>query len=111
MPLSKVVAGLSCANHSELSPLERCCFVLSTIPSGSVCSYGRLALLAELSGPRQSCQMLRRLPEGSTLPWHRVVNAQGKLADFNGAAVQKQRLEKEGIVFNSSGRIAKHYFI
>lgn len=90
--------------------LQRFYLVLSQVPEGRVCSYGRLAVMAELSGPRQSAQLLRRLPEGSNLPWYRIVNAQGKLADFAGAAKQRRLLEAEGIIFTAAGRIPKHYF-
>jgi alkylated DNA nucleotide flippase Atl1 len=38
------------------------------------------------------------------------VNAQGKLADFSGAAFQRAQLEAEGIVFTAAGRIPKQYF-
>ncbi len=91
--------------------LERFYLVLSQVPQGRVCSYGHLAVMAELSGPRQSCQLLRKLPKGSSLPWFRIVNAQGKLADFSGASRQRQLLEAEGIIFTASGRIPKHYFL
>lgn len=91
--------------------MERFCLVLSQVPKGQVCSYGYLASMAELGGARQSCAFLRRLPSDSGLPWHRVVNAQGKLADFAGASRQRQLLELEGIVFTAAGRIPKHYFL
>ena len=90
---------------------DRFCLVLANIPQGRVCSYGYLAKLAELSGARHSCMLLRRLPKGSKLPWFRIVNAQGKLADFSGASQQRILLEQDGIVFTSSGRIPKHYFL
>ncbi len=91
--------------------LARFCFVLSQVPEGRVCSYGRLAEMAELSGPRQSCQLLRKLPNDSALPWYRIVNAQGKLADFAGASEQRKILESEGIRFSPAGRIPKQYFV
>jgi methylated-DNA-protein-cysteine methyltransferase-like protein len=91
--------------------LARFCTVLSQIPKGRVCSYGHLARMAELSGARHSCQLLRKLPESSALPWYRIVNAQGKLADFAGAIQQRRLLESEGILFTSSSRIPKHYFV
>lgn len=95
----------------EDSPFERFCLVLSQIPEGQVCSYGHLAKLAELSGPRQACQLLRKLPKGSSLPWFRIVNAQGKLADFSGVIQQRSQLEAEGIVFTAKGRIPQKYFL
>lgn len=91
--------------------LERFCIVLLQIPAGRVCSYGHLAKMAELSGARQSCWLLRKLPKDTDLPWHRVVNAQGKLADFSGASLQRQRLEVEGVSFTPAGRIPKQYFL
>ncbi|MGS2717158.1 MGMT family protein [Eionea flava] len=89
---------------------ERFCWVLSQVPKGHVCSYGRLAALSELTNPRQSARLLKRLPKDSSLPWFRIVNAQGCLADFAGANDQRKKLESEGIVFTASGRVPKTYF-
>lgn len=91
--------------------MERFCLVLSQVPEGRVCSYGRLAELSGLPHARQACQYLRRLPPGSQLPWYRIVNGQGKLADFSGSSQQRQWLANEGIVFSRTGRIPKSYFI
>lgn len=95
----------------EASPFERFCLVLSQIPEGKVCSYGRVAELAELGNARQTCRWLRALPGDSELPWYRVVNAQGKLADFSSANKQRKILKAEGICFTSAGRIPKNYYI
>jgi methylated-DNA-protein-cysteine methyltransferase-like protein len=51
---------------------------------------------------RRVSQAMRRAPKGMTLPWHRVVNAQGKISlpeDSSGFRRQKELLENEGIVF------------
>ena len=90
---------------------ERFCLVLSQIPEGRVCSYGKLAQLSEIGGARQSCRFLRLLPKNSGLPWYRIVNAQGKLADFSNAQHQQQLLANEGVEFTAKGRIPKHYYI
>ncbi len=95
----------------ESSPFERFCLVLSQIPRGKVCSYGRLAELASLGNARQTCRWLRELPKDSELPWHRVVSAQGKLADFSNANKQRRLLEAEGIVVTDKGRFSKQYYI
>jgi methylated-DNA-protein-cysteine methyltransferase related protein len=80
------------------------------IPKGRVATYGQIA---ELSGlPRQARQVgyaLHALPEKTTVPWHRVVNAQGKISlrdDSDGAgSTQRKRLEREGVRFSGSGVI------
>ncbi|NVK41686.1 MAG: MGMT family protein [Oceanospirillaceae bacterium] len=82
---------------------ERIWQVVARIPRGRVCSYG---LVAELAGlPRRARlvgRVLSRLPEGSRLPWHRVINARGELslpAGSEGGRLQRQRLEEEGVCF------------
>ncbi len=91
-----------------LSDAERIWQVVARIPSGRVCSYGQVADLAGL--PRRARlvgRILSRLPQGSRLPWHRVVNAKGELslpAGSEGARLQRNRLESEGVCF-LGGRI------
>ncbi len=51
------------------------------IPRGRVATYGQIAALAGRPGqPRLVGYALHHLPEGSKVPWHRVVNAQGKIS-------------------------------
>ena len=77
--------------------------VVGGIPSGHVLTYGEVARLAGRSGAaRRVSQALRRAPRGMKLPWHRVVNSQGKISipeDSSGHREQKERLEREGVVF------------
>jgi methylated-DNA-protein-cysteine methyltransferase-like protein len=77
--------------------------VVADIPRGHVLTYGEVARLAGMSrAARRVSQALRRAPGGMKLPWHRVINAQGKIsfpADSNGYHKQKSLLEREGIVF------------
>lgn len=76
--------------------------VIHTIPKGKVATYGQVAELAGLPrAARLVGNTLKNLPRGTKLPWHRVINAAGKISlpmDGNGK-LQKQRLEKEGVVF------------
>ena len=97
--------------NNNSSSFERFCLVLAQLPKGKVCSYGRLAEMASLGNARQTCRWLRKLPSDSVLPWHRLVSAQGKLAEFSNAAKQRHMLEAEGIVFSDNGRLPKHYYI
>ncbi len=74
---------------------------LAQIPKGKVITYGNLAKLAGMpNGARLAGRLMCELPTGSRLPWHRVVNSQGKLSlpmDSESYREQIRRLEKEGI--------------
>ena len=82
--------------------------VVDGIPPGHVLTYGEVARLAGMSrAARRVSQAMRRAPRGMKLPWHRVVNAQGKISlppDSVGHRQQRERLEAEGVVF-LDGRI------
>jgi methylated-DNA-protein-cysteine methyltransferase-like protein len=76
---------------------------LAQIPQGKVITYGNLAKLAGMpNGARLAGRLMCELPEGTNLPWHRVINAQGKLSmpvDSEGYREQHQRLLKDGVEF------------
>ena len=75
--------------------------VVSMIPTGKVATYGQVAALAGMPAhARFVGTVLRRLPPGSRLPWHRVVNA-GLRSSLGGAggAEQRRRLADEGVAF------------
>lgn len=76
--------------------------VLAAIPYGHVTSYGRLAQLAGLGrGARVVARWLSQLPDGTDLPWHRVVNSRGQLSLPPGSAAgaeQRRRLLSEGVL-------------
>ena len=77
--------------------------VVSEIPSGHVLTYGEVARLSGMPrAARRVSQALRRAPRTMELPWHRVINAQGKISfpeDSSGWMQQKDKLENEGVVF------------
>ncbi|MBL4834607.1 MAG: MGMT family protein [Pseudomonas sp.] len=87
--------------------------VLASIPPGRVTSYGKLAQLAGMGrGARLAGRWLGQLPEGSTLPWHRVLNSKGQLAlpeGHPGADEQYQRLVAEGIIVSNRRVDMKRY--
>jgi len=77
--------------------------VVRQIPKGHVSTYGRVAQMAGLGNQaRLVGYALHQLPEGTDVPWHRVINAKGRIslnqAD-DGYHIQKALLEAEGIVF------------
>ncbi len=83
--------------------------VVRRVPPGRVATYGQVAALAGLPGrARQVGYALAALPDDSDMPWHRVVNAQGRISRRPGSPVseriQRAALEAEGVVFDD-GRI------
>jgi methylated-DNA-protein-cysteine methyltransferase-like protein len=83
--------------------------LVEEIPPGRVASYGQIAELAgDRTTPRQVGYALAALPEGSDVPWQRVVNARGQVSDrssFDGAPRQRLRLIEEGVEFDAGDRI------
>ncbi|WP_354695876.1 MGMT family protein [Elongatibacter sediminis] len=78
--------------------------VVAGIPRGHVLTYGEVARLAGPGGSaRRVSQAMRRAPRKLALPWHRVINAQGRIslpADSSGHREQRERLEREGVRFD-----------
>lgn len=76
-----------------------------SIPPGETRSYGAVARMAGLPGrARLVGTALGQLHDDA--PWHRVVNAQGKLST-RGDTARRQRdlLESEGVRFTEGGRV------
>lgn len=77
------------------------------IPRGRVATYGQIArLLGKPGGARTVGWAMRALPDGSDIPWHRVINSAGRISLQNRAReLQRRLLESEGVLFESSGRV------
>ena len=77
--------------------------VISEIPYGKVATYGQIARIAGLAGQaRQVGYALHSTPEGLDIPWHRVINAQGRISfpkDSPNHRRQRELLEAEEIEF------------
>ena len=88
---------------------ERIYAVVRRIPRGRVATYGQVAELAGLGGhARQVGYALHKTPDGRALPWHRVVNAAGRVsprADPGADHLQRHLLESEGVHFDDQGRL------
>ncbi|HKV43989.1 MAG TPA: MGMT family protein [bacterium] len=80
--------------------------LVGRIPRGRVTSYGAIArALGTPGGARTVGWALRACGVG--VPWHRVVNAAGKISwrPTGGARLQRVLLEREGVRFDRDGRI------
>ncbi len=84
--------------------------VVRRIPKGRVATYGQVAALAGLAGhARQVGYALHALPDGTSVPWHRVVNAAGGIslrAAGGGELVQQLLLKREGVLLDQRGRVS-----
>ena len=74
---------------------------VSKIPKGRVATYGQIAAgVSSSRAARQVGVVLKNLPAGSNIPWHRVINSKGMFSIENlvvPKAEQARRLQAEGI--------------
>ena len=88
--------------------LERIWNAVAKIPRGQVASYGEIARRAGL--PRRARLVghaLKVAPASLGLPWHRVLNAAGRISLPAGSRAHRQQrtlLEREGLKFRN-GRV------
>ena len=95
--------------NTSSSRYEKIYKVVVQIPSGYVSTYGQVAAIAGFPGAaRQVGYALHALPLDSPIPWHRVINAQGKLglaATSNSGKQQVRLLRAEGVRWTRQGKI------
>ncbi len=88
---------------------ERIYAVVRQIPPGKVAAYGQIAsIVGGCTARRVGYAMAALTSRHEDVPWHRVINAQGKIslrADSAGAALQHRLLEEEGVRFDASGKV------
>ncbi len=94
------------------SAYERIWAVVKRIPRGRVATYGQIAALAGMPRhARQAGYALSATPSNVKIPWHRVLNAQGRVSlrlrhwDSGSDDLQRILLEAEGVIFDSAGKI------
>lgn len=84
--------------------------IIKNIPKGKTMSYGEIARVAGKNrGAREVSRILHSCTEKYNLPWHRVINSQGKISlSGEKGSIQKEILEQEGIHFDKNSRIIKN---
>jgi methylated-DNA-protein-cysteine methyltransferase-like protein len=90
---------------------ERIYAAVRRIPRGRVTTYGAVAKLAGLGGQaRLVGYALSALRGETSVPWHRVINAQGKLSlersGSSSGTTQRLRLVREGVSVDAAGRVS-----
>ena len=94
--------------------------IVDQIPFGKVSSYGQIASMMPLPADDMAADRMRRLgprwvgtalyktPRGKGIPWHRVINSQGKIsfpAHSSQAKKQRRLLEMEDVRFDDRNRV------
>lgn len=92
---------------------ERVIEVVRSIPPGKVTTYGMVAQYAgNRMAARQVARILHSCSEKEALPWHRVVNREGRIVIFSDQAViQKMLLEDEGIEIGPGNRVCLEAYL
>lgn len=83
--------------------------VVRRVPAGRIATYGQVARVAGLGDhARMVGYALAALPRETTVPWHRIINAQGTVSRRRSgdSLSQRMRLEREGIRFDPRGRVS-----
>lgn len=92
-----------------MNTFERIYEVVKKIPKGRVASYGAVAAMA--GNPRWSRVVgyaLHVNPDPENIPCYRVVTKDGRLSEafaFGGINIQRELLERDGVKFDSDGRV------
>lgn len=80
--------------------------IVRQIPPGKLTTYGRLALML---GEGYTARTVGYVMHGAgdSVPWHRVINSQGKCSTGKFTIpqnLQQAMLEHEGVHFNANGK-------
>ncbi len=82
--------------------------LIKRIPRGKVATYGQIAALAgNPLGARQVVWALNSSSRTEKLPWHRVINGQGRISLPRGGGyeMQKKLLARDGVEFPRGGKL------
>ncbi len=85
--------------------------LVNSVPKGKVTTYGAIA--GVLGNPRLARRVgfaLASLPNGSPVPWHRVIGKNGISVPHPYDAIQKTLLQKEKVKFGMDGKPLEKFF-
>lgn len=91
------------------SPEQRILAAIRAIPRGQVAGYGEVAQRAGLPGRARLTARILSQNDDPSLPWHRVLRSDGRIAFPEGSAAyreQSQRLRAEGVAVQN-GRVKR----
>jgi methylated-DNA-protein-cysteine methyltransferase-like protein len=87
---------------------------LKAVPPGRVSSYRDIALAAGLpNGARQVARVLHAMSRAHSLPWHRIIRADGRIALPAGGGKEEQiaLLRAEGVKVSRDETVDSRYFM
>ena len=91
-----------------MSPFsQRILSIIAAVPVGQVATYGQIAAMAgQPRAARQVARLLHSCSDKYNLPWHRIINARGRIS-MTGVSGhrQQQKLRAEGIEIIAGNRI------
>ena len=93
---------------------EKVIAIIKKVPKGKVATYGQIAAIAgNPNAARQVSWTLNSSSSKEKLPWHQIINKQGRISLSPGAGYEEQRsrLEKEGVVFSLNGSVDLKHFL
>jgi methylated-DNA-protein-cysteine methyltransferase-like protein len=93
---------------TALSAADRILAAIRAIPRGETAAYGVVAHRAGLPGRARMVARLLAHNDDPTLPWHRVLRADGRSAFPPGSESQREqldRLRREGVAIDAQGRV------
>ena len=82
--------------------------LIRSVPKGYVSTYGDIARMAgNPQAARQVARILHTCAKTEQLPWHRIINREGRISlkRFQGYEEQKVLLEDEGVAFDKTDKI------
>ena len=95
-------------NNGKFSLHQKIHDVVRMIPYGRVSTYGRISKMVGRCTARMVGYAMAALPDGSDVPWHRVINREGRVSQRSGGdgeIIQRKMLELEGVEFDRHGRV------
>jgi len=88
--------------------------LVKRIPFGKVSTYGRIAQMTPVPGGARGVgwALAGLSPDlARVVPWWRVINAAGQISNQLNAALQRDLLEAEGIIFDQRGCVDLGVFL
>ena len=92
----------------DITRYEQVYQAVRRIPPGKVATYGQIAKIVGRCTARMVGYAMAALPRETGVPWQRVINHKGEISTRSrgdGALRQRRLLQKEGVRFDSKGRV------